>query len=119
MGRAIGGESVLVAITVAEVTFVLSDDVEKGHGNEATGSGDQGITGLVPVGIVLAADDVEEVPLGEGEGVEVGGVRRVVVTGTNDLFGRENGSGGLGSDGEMVGMGGTVFVSFDGATQGL
>lgn len=64
----------------------LADDLEEGDGDQAPGGGDQGIAGLVPVGVVLPADDVEEVALAEGQ-FGGGGGRLVVVEGLDDLEG--------------------------------
>lgn len=65
-------------------TLVLADDLEKGNGHQAPGGGDQGIAGLVPVGVVFSADDVEEIALGEGQ-FRRAGSRLVVVESLDDL----------------------------------
>ncbi|EFE38731.1 hypothetical protein TRV_06605 [Trichophyton verrucosum HKI 0517] len=64
---------------VSAVPLVLADDLEEGDGDEAAGVGEERVAGLVPVLVVLSADDVEEVSLAEGELLSVLGRRLVVV----------------------------------------
>jgi hypothetical protein len=78
-----GGEVVGVGLCRASaVAGLLADGLEVSGGHEAAGAL-QGIAGFVPRGVFLAADDVEEVALGEAEVAGVG--RRVVVEGLDDL----------------------------------
>ena len=64
------------------VAHCLSYALEVRDGDQTTGAV-QRIAGFVPVGIVLAVDDVQEVALGEAELVRIGGL--VVVEGFYDL----------------------------------
>lgn len=76
------------------MSVVLADDLEEGHGDEAAGVGDQRITGLVPIGVVLAADYVEKVAFAEGQLLIVAGLRLVIVQGFDDLAGWSPSRGG-------------------------
>lgn len=64
---------------VSAVPLVLADDLEEGDWDEAAGVGEERVAGLVPVLVVLSADDVEEVSLAERELLSVLGRRLVVV----------------------------------------
>lgn len=98
-GRRVGqgavGEAGVVRLMVARgglvggaaVALVLADNLEEGHGDEAAGVGDQRIAGLVPIGVVLATDYVEEVALSKGQFLVVAGLGLVVVQGFDDLAG--------------------------------
>ena len=46
-------------------SVVFADDLEKRHGHQPPGTRDERIAGLVPVGVVFAVDDVQEVAGGE------------------------------------------------------
>lgn len=59
--------------------FVFADDLEEGDGDEPSGSRDEWIARLVPVTVVLAADNVEEVALAEGQFLGVARFWLVVV----------------------------------------
>ena len=72
----------------AAVAGLLSDGLEVGGGHEAARAL-QRIAGLVPRRVLLAADDVQEVALGEAEVAGVGG--GVVVEGLDDLQRSERG----------------------------
>lgn len=67
------------------VSLVFADNLEKGHGHQPPGRRDQRIAGFVPVQGVLAADDVKEVALAEGEFLGVLGVGLVVTDGLDNL----------------------------------
>jgi hypothetical protein len=64
------------------VAHSLSNALKVGYGNETAGAV-QRVAGLVPVRVVFAADDVQEVALGEAELVGIVGL--VVVEGFYDL----------------------------------
>lgn len=73
------------------VALVLANNLEKGHGHQPPGGRDQWVAGFVPVQGVLAADDVKEVALAEGEFLGVVGVGLVVADGLDDLQGLKRG----------------------------
>ena len=77
------------AARMETVSLVFADNLEKGHGHQPPGRRDQRIAGFVPVQGVLAADDVKEVALAEGEFLGVLGVGLVVTDGLDDLRGRK------------------------------
>lgn len=93
-GLAIARIVVLVlAVGVAAVALGAAEDLEIAYRNEATGVRQRRVAGLIPVGIVFATDDVEEVALGEaedlnaglGKALNEGIVGLVVVVGSDDL----------------------------------
>ena len=67
------------------VSLGFADNFEKRHGHQPPGTRDEGITGFVPVAVVLPADDVKEVSLAESEFLGIGVVGLVVVEGFDDL----------------------------------
>ena len=63
----------------AALSFCFSNDLEICHWNQTSGTGGEWVTGLVPVGVVLSADDMKEVALVEAQLVRVTGIWMVVV----------------------------------------
>lgn len=61
----------------------LANRLEVIHGYKTSGVGQRRIARLVPVGIILAADDVEEVAFGEGQ--FLAGLGLIVVERADDL----------------------------------
>lgn len=84
------------AVGLGAVALGAAEHLEIGDGDQAAGVGQGGIAGLVPVGVVLAADDVEKIALGKGqdlhaclgEALDQGLVGLVVIVGSDDLGGR-------------------------------
>lgn len=72
---------------IPTVSFVFSNDFEERNRDETAGVRDERIAGLVPVGIVLPADHVEEITLAEGQFLRVW-FGRIVVEGFDHLEGR-------------------------------
>ena len=90
-GTAVGGETRVVVVLLGlidrtpTIAFVLADNLEEGNGHEAAGTGDERVAGLVPVVVVLTADDVKEVALAEGQFLGGADVGNVVVEGFDHL----------------------------------
>ena len=88
-GTAIGEARVVVLFVQVHGTptipFGFADDLKEGDGHEPSGTRDERIAGLVPVGIVLSTDHVEKVSLAEAE--FLGGARLwcIIVEGFDDL----------------------------------
>lgn len=93
-GTAVGEARVLVVLFMQidgtptiPFPLVFADDLEEGDGNETPGTRDEWIARLVPVAVVLSADNVEEVALAEGQFLRVARLWLVVVESFDHLRG--------------------------------
>lgn len=91
------------------MSLLFAYDFEKGNGNKAPGGRDQRVAGFVPLGVLLAAQNVKEVALVEGQLLSILVLGLVVVKGLDDLLGWES-LDGFGSNGEIGWFGSGVSL---------
>jgi hypothetical protein len=93
----------------ATLSLLFAYDFKKGNGDKAPGGRDQRVASFVPLRVLLAAQNVKEVTLVEGQLLSILVLRLVVVQRLDDLLGWKC-LDGLGSNGEIGWFGSRVSL---------
>lgn len=104
----------------AAVSLGFADDFKEGYWDQPPGGRDKGIARLVPIWVVLPANNVEKISLAEGQFLSIPWFGLVIVERLDDLLWRQNGDGGFGRNGQMVvvvGFG--ILLPFQRASESL
>lgn len=92
--------------------LLFTNDLEECNGDESTGRRNERVTGLVPLGVVFATQNMEEVAFVESQLLTILVLGFVIIEGFDDLLRRDDGDGAFGAQAEVRRLT-LVFVAFE------
>jgi hypothetical protein len=105
-------------LRLSALSLLFGNDLEEGDGDEASGRWNERIASLVPLGVVLAAQDMEEVAFVKCQLLTILVLGLVVVESLDDFLGGDDGKGAFGGEG-MMGRRLLLLVTLEGSTNSL